>query len=51
MLHRYDSGKLANTKSMNEDLTQMSTEEMHSRFINPKDIKWQERRNGYVRSP
>jgi hypothetical protein len=46
MLHRFDAGRLANSKSMNEDLTQITTEELHSCCINPGSIAWQPRRKG-----
>jgi hypothetical protein len=46
MLHRFDAGRLANSKSMNEDLTEIATAELHSRCIDPGSIAWQPRRKG-----
>lgn len=46
MLHRFDAGRIANTKSMNEDLTEIPTEQLHSCSIDPASIAWQPRRQG-----
>jgi hypothetical protein len=46
MLHRYDCSQLANSKAMNEDLTEMKTEELHSCCIDPGSIRWQARNQG-----
>lgn len=48
MLHRFDSGRLANTKAINEDLTEIQTEELHSCNIDPAAIAWQDRKQGCV---
>jgi hypothetical protein len=46
MLHRYDSGRLANSKAMNEDLTEFKTEELHTCTIDPASIAWRDRKQG-----
>ncbi|KAF6262656.1 hypothetical protein COO60DRAFT_1635816 [Scenedesmus sp. NREL 46B-D3] len=46
MLHRFDAGRLANSKSMNEDLTEVATDQLPSCFIDPAGIAWQPRQQG-----
>jgi hypothetical protein len=46
MLHRFDAGRLANTKSINEDLTEIPTDQLHSCCIDPDSITWQPRQQG-----
>jgi hypothetical protein len=46
MLHRFDAGHLATSKAMNEDLTEIPTDKLHSCHIDPGSIDWQPRRQG-----